>query len=173
MLAGKFCSSHRRVWRRGGRPAVVLQLWVWLSWGNGERATFFTSFVCHWQSLCILDSSCLFRKLTKRSNLNSLFFSLPDICYYKKVCPFNGSTPMIHSNTSDFHFSWNQMPNAVGRFPFLPLSWLELAVAMVTPFVATSIHFAFAIICAHWCADSSQLCLGWKSTIWVTHKAWH
>ncbi|MEQ2187921.1 hypothetical protein GOODEAATRI_009718 [Goodea atripinnis] len=37
------------------------------------------------------------------------------ICYYKKVCPFNGSTPMIQSNTSDFHFSWNQMPNAIGR----------------------------------------------------------
>ena len=43
----------------------------------------------------------------------SLFFL--DICYYKKVCPFSGSTPMIHSNVSDFHFSWNQMPNAIGR----------------------------------------------------------
>uniref|UniRef100_A0AAV2IS06 GTPase-activating Rap/Ran-GAP domain-like protein 3 n=1 Tax=Knipowitschia caucasica TaxID=637954 RepID=A0AAV2IS06_KNICA len=42
------------------------------------------------------------------------------ICYYKKVCPFNGSTPMIHSNTSDFHFSWNQMPNAiVCAFPYI------------------------------------------------------
>ncbi|XP_034565970.1 GTPase-activating Rap/Ran-GAP domain-like protein 3 isoform X1 [Notolabrus celidotus] len=42
------------------------------------------------------------------------------ICYYKKVCPFNGSTPMIQSNTSDFHFSWNQMPNAiVCAFPYI------------------------------------------------------
>nr|XP_043867880.1 GTPase-activating Rap/Ran-GAP domain-like protein 3 isoform X11 [Solea senegalensis] len=42
------------------------------------------------------------------------------ICSYKKVCPFNGSTPMIQSNTSDFHFSWNQMPNAiVCAFPYI------------------------------------------------------
>ncbi|XP_054614194.1 GTPase-activating Rap/Ran-GAP domain-like protein 3 isoform X12 [Dunckerocampus dactyliophorus] len=42
------------------------------------------------------------------------------VCYYKKVCPFNGSTPMIQSNTSDFHFSWNQMPNAiVCAFPYI------------------------------------------------------
>ncbi|XP_059213607.1 GTPase-activating Rap/Ran-GAP domain-like protein 3 isoform X1 [Centropristis striata] len=42
------------------------------------------------------------------------------ICYYKKVCPFNGSTPMIQSNTSDFNFSWNQMPNAiVCAFPYI------------------------------------------------------
>ncbi|XP_076014830.1 GTPase-activating Rap/Ran-GAP domain-like protein 3 isoform X2 [Genypterus blacodes] len=42
------------------------------------------------------------------------------ICYYKKVCPFNGSTPMIQSNSSDFHFSWNQMPNAiVCAFPYI------------------------------------------------------
>ncbi|XP_029921744.1 GTPase-activating Rap/Ran-GAP domain-like protein 3 isoform X2 [Myripristis murdjan] len=42
------------------------------------------------------------------------------ICYYKKVCPFNGSTPMIQSNTSDFHFSWNQMPKAiVCAFPYI------------------------------------------------------
>ncbi|XP_024859844.1 GTPase-activating Rap/Ran-GAP domain-like protein 3 isoform X9 [Kryptolebias marmoratus] len=42
------------------------------------------------------------------------------ICYYKKVCPFSGSTPMIQSNTSDFHFTWNQMPNAiVCAFPYI------------------------------------------------------
>ncbi|KAL0965183.1 hypothetical protein UPYG_G00277860 [Umbra pygmaea] len=42
------------------------------------------------------------------------------ICCYKKVCPFNGSTPMIQSNASDFHFSWNQMPNAiVCAFPYI------------------------------------------------------
>ncbi|XP_056445089.1 GTPase-activating Rap/Ran-GAP domain-like protein 3 isoform X3 [Gadus chalcogrammus] len=41
-------------------------------------------------------------------------------CYYKKVCPFNGSTPMIQTNTSDFHFSWNQMPHAiVCAFPYI------------------------------------------------------
>ncbi|KTG46823.1 hypothetical protein cypCar_00038974, partial [Cyprinus carpio] len=36
-----------------------------------------------------------------------------NICIYKKVCPFNGATPMIQPNTSEFHFSWNQMPNAI------------------------------------------------------------
>uniref|UniRef100_A0A3B3QW67 GTPase-activating Rap/Ran-GAP domain-like protein 3 n=1 Tax=Paramormyrops kingsleyae TaxID=1676925 RepID=A0A3B3QW67_9TELE len=36
------------------------------------------------------------------------------ICYYKKVCPFNGVTTMIQSGSSDFHFSWNQMPNSIG-----------------------------------------------------------
>uniref|UniRef100_A0A8C7XXG0 GTPase-activating Rap/Ran-GAP domain-like protein 3 n=1 Tax=Oryzias sinensis TaxID=183150 RepID=A0A8C7XXG0_9TELE len=42
------------------------------------------------------------------------------ICHYKKVCPFNGSTPMMQSNTPDFHFSWNQMPNAiVCAFPYI------------------------------------------------------
>ncbi|XP_057674890.1 GTPase-activating Rap/Ran-GAP domain-like protein 3 isoform X3 [Corythoichthys intestinalis] len=42
------------------------------------------------------------------------------VCSYKKVCPFNGSTPMIQSNTSDFHFTWNQMPNAiVCAFPYI------------------------------------------------------
>ncbi|KAL4617428.1 GTPase-activating Rap/Ran-GAP domain-like protein 3 isoform X1 [Arapaima gigas] len=42
------------------------------------------------------------------------------ICYYKKVCPFNGVTPMIQYNTSDFHFSWNQMPNSiVCAFPYI------------------------------------------------------
>ncbi|XP_016391308.1 GTPase-activating Rap/Ran-GAP domain-like protein 3 [Sinocyclocheilus rhinocerous] len=43
-----------------------------------------------------------------------------NICIYKKVCPFNGATPMIQPNTSDFHFSWNQMPNAiVCAFPYI------------------------------------------------------
>ncbi|XP_042580157.1 GTPase-activating Rap/Ran-GAP domain-like protein 3 isoform X7 [Cyprinus carpio] len=43
-----------------------------------------------------------------------------NICVYKKVCPFNGATPMIQPNTSDFHFSWNQMPNAiVCAFPYI------------------------------------------------------
>ncbi|KAG7268302.1 hypothetical protein CRUP_023097 [Coryphaenoides rupestris] len=46
--------------------------------------------------------------------------SIWDSCYYKKVCPFNGSAPMIQSNTSDFHFSWNQIPNAiVCAFPYI------------------------------------------------------
>lgn len=82
-------------------------------------------------------------------------FSFTDICYYKKVCPFNGSTPMIQSNTSDFHFSWNQMPNAIGRLPrqhclgpTLPmlLAWPELAVAMETPCVAIRIQLGCVII---------------------------
>ncbi|XP_030633829.1 LOW QUALITY PROTEIN: GTPase-activating Rap/Ran-GAP domain-like protein 3 [Chanos chanos] len=43
-----------------------------------------------------------------------------NICSYKKVCPFNGATPMVHPNTSDFHFSWNQMPNGiVCAFPYI------------------------------------------------------
>ncbi|XP_068190157.1 GTPase-activating Rap/Ran-GAP domain-like protein 3 isoform X5 [Antennarius striatus] len=42
------------------------------------------------------------------------------VCYYKKVCPFSGSTPMIQSNAADLHFSWNQMPNAiVCAFPYI------------------------------------------------------
>ncbi|XP_072570617.1 GTPase-activating Rap/Ran-GAP domain-like protein 3 isoform X2 [Paramormyrops kingsleyae] len=42
------------------------------------------------------------------------------ICYYKKVCPFNGVTTMIQSGSSDFHFSWNQMPNSiVCAFPYI------------------------------------------------------
>ncbi|XP_051967232.1 GTPase-activating Rap/Ran-GAP domain-like protein 3 isoform X3 [Xyrauchen texanus] len=43
-----------------------------------------------------------------------------NICVYKKVCPFNGATPMIQPNSSDFHFSWNQMPNSiVCAFPYI------------------------------------------------------
>ncbi|TSP36073.1 GTPase-activating Rap/Ran-GAP domain-like protein 3 [Bagarius yarrelli] len=43
-----------------------------------------------------------------------------DFCAYKKVCPFNGATPMIQPNSSDFHFSWNQMPNGiVCAFPYI------------------------------------------------------
>ncbi|XP_062409604.1 GTPase-activating Rap/Ran-GAP domain-like protein 3 isoform X5 [Sardina pilchardus] len=43
-----------------------------------------------------------------------------NICSYKKVCPFNGATPMIQPSASDFHFSWNQMPNAiVCAFPYI------------------------------------------------------
>lgn len=65
---------------------------------------------------CLLSAEALALALsvlgwTKTSPL----LPVSDICYYKKVCPFNGSTPMIQSNTSDFHFSWNQMPNAIGR----------------------------------------------------------
>uniref|UniRef100_A0A3B4E6M2 GTPase-activating Rap/Ran-GAP domain-like protein 3 n=1 Tax=Pygocentrus nattereri TaxID=42514 RepID=A0A3B4E6M2_PYGNA len=43
-----------------------------------------------------------------------------NLCAYKKVCPFNGATPMIQPNSSDFHFSWNQMPNSiVCAFPYI------------------------------------------------------
>uniref|UniRef100_A0A8C9RLT2 GTPase-activating Rap/Ran-GAP domain-like protein 3 n=1 Tax=Scleropages formosus TaxID=113540 RepID=A0A8C9RLT2_SCLFO len=42
------------------------------------------------------------------------------ICYYKKVCPFNGVTPMMQFTSSDFHFTWNQVPNAiVCAFPYI------------------------------------------------------
>lgn len=40
---------------------------------------------------------------------------ISDICCYKKVTPFNGGTPLIQPSTSDFYFSWNQVPNAVGE----------------------------------------------------------
>lgn len=43
-------------------------------------------------------------------------YLLVDLCAYKKVCPFNGATPMIQPNSSDFHFSWNQMPNGIGKW---------------------------------------------------------
>ncbi|KAA8584399.1 hypothetical protein FQN60_008184 [Etheostoma spectabile] len=74
------------------------------------------------------------------------------ICSYKKVCPFNGSTPMIQSNASDFHFSWNQMPNAIGRLPsqqclgptqHMLLAWPGLDVAMETPLCAFPYILAF------------------------------
>ncbi|XP_076867315.1 GTPase-activating Rap/Ran-GAP domain-like protein 3 isoform X3 [Brachyhypopomus gauderio] len=43
-----------------------------------------------------------------------------NLCTYKKVCPFNGAMPMIQPNSSDFHFSWNQMPNSiVCAFPYI------------------------------------------------------
>lgn len=49
-----------------------------------------------------------------------LLFCYNNICVYKKVCPFNGATPMIQPNSLDFHFSWNQMPNAiVCAFPYI------------------------------------------------------
>uniref|UniRef100_A0A8C5R813 GTPase-activating Rap/Ran-GAP domain-like protein 3 n=1 Tax=Leptobrachium leishanense TaxID=445787 RepID=A0A8C5R813_9ANUR len=42
------------------------------------------------------------------------------ICYYKKVFPFNGGSPLIQPSASDFHFSWNQVPNAVVcAFPYI------------------------------------------------------
>ncbi|XP_072344637.1 GTPase-activating Rap/Ran-GAP domain-like protein 3 isoform X6 [Scyliorhinus torazame] len=42
------------------------------------------------------------------------------VCYYKKVCPFNGGSPLIQPSASDFHFSWNQVPNdIVCVFPYI------------------------------------------------------
>ncbi|XP_038637538.1 GTPase-activating Rap/Ran-GAP domain-like protein 3 isoform X6 [Scyliorhinus canicula] len=42
------------------------------------------------------------------------------VCYYKKVCPFNGGSSLIQPSASDFHFSWNQVPNAiVCVFPYI------------------------------------------------------
>ncbi|XP_068938802.1 GTPase-activating Rap/Ran-GAP domain-like protein 3 isoform X1 [Petaurus breviceps papuanus] len=41
-------------------------------------------------------------------------------CNYKKVCPFNGGSPLIQPSASDFHFSWNQVPYAVVcAFPYI------------------------------------------------------
>ncbi|GCC16919.1 hypothetical protein chiPu_0017392 [Chiloscyllium punctatum] len=42
------------------------------------------------------------------------------VCYYKKVCPFNGGSPLLQPSASDFHFSWNQVPNdIVCVFPYI------------------------------------------------------
>ncbi|XP_078497972.1 GTPase-activating Rap/Ran-GAP domain-like protein 3 [Lissotriton helveticus] len=42
------------------------------------------------------------------------------LCHYKKVCPFNGGSPLMQSSASDFQFSWNQVPNAVVcAFPYI------------------------------------------------------
>ncbi|XP_074067638.1 GTPase-activating Rap/Ran-GAP domain-like protein 3 isoform X3 [Macrotis lagotis] len=41
-------------------------------------------------------------------------------CNYKKVCPFNGGSPLIQPSASDFHFCWNQVPYAVVcAFPYI------------------------------------------------------
>ncbi|XP_075761887.1 GTPase-activating Rap/Ran-GAP domain-like protein 3 isoform X1 [Pelodiscus sinensis] len=42
------------------------------------------------------------------------------VCYYRKVCPYNGGSPLVQTSTSDFHFSWNQVPYAiVCAFPYI------------------------------------------------------
>uniref|UniRef100_A0A6J0UBP3 GTPase-activating Rap/Ran-GAP domain-like protein 3 isoform X1 n=1 Tax=Pogona vitticeps TaxID=103695 RepID=A0A6J0UBP3_9SAUR len=42
------------------------------------------------------------------------------VCYYRKVCPFNGGSFLIQPSASDFHFSWNQVPYAiVCAFPYI------------------------------------------------------
>ncbi|XP_040298753.1 GTPase-activating Rap/Ran-GAP domain-like protein 3 isoform X3 [Bufo bufo] len=41
-------------------------------------------------------------------------------CFYKKVSPFNGGSPLMPPSASDFHFSWNQIPHAVVcAFPYI------------------------------------------------------
>ncbi|XP_061459772.1 GTPase-activating Rap/Ran-GAP domain-like protein 3 isoform X3 [Rhineura floridana] len=42
------------------------------------------------------------------------------VCCYRKVCPFNGGSPLVQPSASDFHFSWNQVPYAiVCAFPYI------------------------------------------------------
>ncbi|XP_039183026.1 GTPase-activating Rap/Ran-GAP domain-like protein 3 isoform X2 [Crotalus tigris] len=42
------------------------------------------------------------------------------VCYYRKVCPFNGGTALVQPLASDYHFSWNQIPYAiVCAFPYI------------------------------------------------------
>nr|XP_048679405.1 GTPase-activating Rap/Ran-GAP domain-like protein 3 isoform X4 [Caretta caretta] len=42
------------------------------------------------------------------------------VCYYRKVCPYNGVSPLVQTSASDFHFSWNQVPYAiVCAFPYI------------------------------------------------------
>lgn len=65
---------------------------------------------------------------------------------------------MIQSNTPDFHFSWNQMPNAIGRLLRQQrsghtlvkptMAWLELAVAVETACATESIQLACVVMCA-------------------------
>lgn len=42
-------------------------------------------------------------------------FFFTDVCRYRKVYPFNGGSPLIQPSAYDFHFSWNQVPYAVGK----------------------------------------------------------
>lgn len=132
-----------------------LVFYVWITWQIALK--FLWIAIKHRQKQQSTDKTRSFNLEVEPASC----LSLTDICSYKKVCPFNGSTPMIQSNTSDFHFSWNQMPNAIGRLPRQPclgptrpmlLTWPGLAVAMETPHavdacVATSIQLANVIIC--------------------------
>uniref|UniRef100_A0A8D2IZ14 GTPase-activating Rap/Ran-GAP domain-like protein 3 n=1 Tax=Varanus komodoensis TaxID=61221 RepID=A0A8D2IZ14_VARKO len=46
--------------------------------------------------------------------------AIPYVCCYRKVCPFNGGSPLVQPSASDFHFSWNQVPYAiVCAFPYI------------------------------------------------------
>lgn len=68
----------------------------------------------------------------------SLSLSLSDICYYRKVCPFNGGSPLVQASASDFHFSWNQVPYAIGKnqapvsFQRNPRLWPRCLVALLS-----------------------------------------
>ncbi|XP_019369601.1 PREDICTED: GTPase-activating Rap/Ran-GAP domain-like protein 3 isoform X4 [Gavialis gangeticus] len=42
------------------------------------------------------------------------------VCCYRKLCPFNGGSPLVQPSASDFHFSWNQVPySVVCAFPYI------------------------------------------------------
>lgn len=51
--------------------------------------------------------------------MDAAFLSVTDVCQYRKVHPFNGGSPLIQPSAYDFHFSWNQVPYAVGKKRFL------------------------------------------------------
>lgn len=141
------CCRIIRVWARFWKSTQLLRLLSAFLCLDNQTNDFQILFI----SILVRNTDTGDKKLEQRKKLKhfilkvepvSSIFIFADICYYKKVCPFNGSTPMIQSNTSDFHFSWNQMPNAIGRFPWqqylnptLPmlLAWPELSVAMETP----------------------------------------
>lgn len=54
----------------------------------------------------------------------SFFFFVTDVCQYRKVYPFNGGSPLIQPSAYDFHFSWNQVPYAVGKKMSVFTRWL-------------------------------------------------
>ncbi|XP_056287945.1 GTPase-activating Rap/Ran-GAP domain-like protein 3 isoform X6 [Pseudoliparis swirei] len=91
------------------------------------------------------------------------------ICSYKKVCPFNGSTPMIQSNASDFHFSWNQMPNAiVCAFPYIlafTTDSIEIRLVvngnLVYTAVVPELQLAASQVKRHVSTCSRSLCVTW------------
>lgn len=43
------------------------------------------------------------------------FYFAADVCQYRKVYPFSGHSPLVQPSAYDFHFSWNQVPYAVGK----------------------------------------------------------
>lgn len=135
---------------------------------------FFTNFVSDWQSksLCVLGSrKLLFRKLTEPSDLSCLFSFLFQISvttkrFVRLTAPHPWSIPTPLTSTSAG--TRCPMPSVGFRSCHWP-GW-SFAVTMVTP--CRHKHplglWDYLRLCA--LMRSSQLCLAWKSAVWVIHK---